>query len=130
SRDFDAIIPRINTNYTRQGLVILRQFQALDVYTTDTAYAVELGRDKLRCLQYLMRRDIPFPKTGFAHSRDDYDRIIATVGGAPLIIKLVEGTEGVGVFLAEDDKQAINLLHTFKQFDAPLVVQKFIAESA
>jgi ribosomal protein S6--L-glutamate ligase len=128
--DFDIIIPRINTTYTEYGLAVLRQFQAIDIYTTDTAYCIELGRDKLRCLQYLMRRNVPFPTTGFAYSKEDFENIINTVGGTPLVIKLVEGTEGVGVFLAEDKKQAVNLLKTFKNFDAQLVTQELIAESA
>lgn len=128
--EFDIIIPRINVDYTEYGLTILRQFQAMDVYTTDTAYSIELGRDKLRCLQYLMRKDVPFPTTGFAYSKSDFESIINTVGGTPLVIKLVEGTEGVGVFLVEDDKQAVNILKTFRQLDARLITQEFIKESA
>jgi len=127
---FDVIIPRINVSYTGYGLTILRQFQAIGVYTTDTAYAIELGRDKLRCLQHMLRRGVPFPTTGFARSRADFDRVIDTVGGVPLIIKLVEGTEGIGVFLAIDVKQAKNILKTFKQLDAAVLVQEFIAESS
>lgn len=130
SRQFDAVIPRINVSYTDYGLTILRQFQALQVYTTDTAYSIELGRDKLRCLQYLMRNEVPFPRTGYAYSKEDFTNIIQTVGGEPLVIKLLEGTEGIGVFLAEDRKYAKNILKTFKQLDAPLIVQEFIAESS
>ena len=127
---FDIIIPRLNVFYTGYGLAILRQFQALDVYVTDTAYSIELGRDKLRCLQYLMRKGIPFPKTGFADSKDDFENIVKTVGGTPLIIKLIEGTEGTGVFLVDDIKQAENIMGTCKQFDTPIIIQEFIAESA
>ncbi len=127
---YDIIIPRLNVSYTDYGLAILRQFQALDVYVTDTAYSIELGRDKLRCLQYLMRKGIPFPKTGYADSKDDFDNIIKTVGGTPLVIKLNEGTEGTGVFLVDDVKQAENIMGTFKQFDQAIIVQEFIAESA
>jgi len=127
---FDIIIPRLQVNYTTYGLAILRQFQALDVYVTDTAYSIELGRDKLRCLQYLMRKGIPFPKTGFADSKDDFDNIIKTVGGTPLVIKINEGTEGNGVFLVDDVKQAENIMGTFKQFDEAIIAQEFIAESA
>ncbi len=110
--------------------MVLRQFQALDVYVTDTAYSLELCRDKLRCLQYLMRKNVPFPTTGSAYSRVGYDKIIKTVGGAPLIIKLNEGTEGIGVFLAEDEKAAKNFLQTFKQFDVRIMLQEFIKESS
>lgn len=127
---FDIIIPRINVDYTSYGLTILRQFQAMNVYTTDTAYSLELGRDKLRCLQYLMRKDVPFPTTGFAYSKEDFNNIINTVGGTPLVIKLIEGTEGAGVFLAEDHKHAVNLLKTLKSFDAQLITQEFISESS
>ncbi len=127
---FDAIIPRVNVNYTDYGTTILRQFQALKYYTTDSAYSIEVGRDKLRCLQHFIRGAIPFPKTGFAYSKEDYDNIIKTVGGAPIIIKLIEGTEGIGVFLADDNKQAKNILKTFKQLSAPLIIQEFIEESS
>lgn len=127
---FDIVIPRLNVSYTGYGLAILRQFQALDVYVTDTAYSLELGRDKLRCLQYLMRKGIPFPKTGFADSKGDFNNIINTVGGMPMIIKLNEGTEGTGVFLVDDVKQAENIMGTFKQFDQAIISQEFIAESS
>ncbi|MCB1841143.1 MAG: RimK family alpha-L-glutamate ligase [Rhodospirillales bacterium] len=128
--DFDAIIPRINVSYTDYGTTILRQFQALKYYTTDTAYAIEVGRHKLRCLQHFIRGAIPFPKTGFAYSREDFENIIRTVGGTPIIIKLIEGTEGTGVFLADDIKHAKNILKTFKQLSAPLIIQEFIEESS
>ena len=128
--EFDAIIPRIDPPHTEFGFMVLRQFQALDVYVTDTAYSLELCRDKLRCLQYLMRKNVPFPTTGSAYSRVGYDKIIKTVGGAPLIIKLNEGTEGIGVFLAEDEKAAKNFLQTFKQFDVRVMLQEFIKESS
>ena len=130
SHDYDIIIPRLNVSYTGYGLAILRQFQALDVYVTDTAYSIELGRDKLRCLQYLMRKGIPFPTTGYADSKDDFENIIKTVGGTPLVIKLIEGTEGTGVFLLDDIKQAENIMATCKQLDTPIIAQEFIAESA
>lgn len=128
--DFDVIIPRINPGFTEYGLTVLRQFQAMGIYTTDTAYSLELGRDKLRCLQYLMRKGIPFPTTGFAYAKEDFSNIINTVGGVPLVIKLNQGEEGIGVFLAEEEKQAKNILKSFRQLDAQLIVQRFVAESA
>lgn len=127
---FDIIIPRLNVSYTSYGLGILRHFQALDVYVTDTAYSIELGRDKLRCLQYLMRKGIPFPSTGYADSKEDFANIVKTVGGTPLVIKLIEGTEGTGVFLVNDIKEAENIVGTLGQFDAPVIIQEFIEESA
>ena len=130
SQEIDIIIPRIDTPYTEYGLTILRQFQAMHLFTTESARALQLGRDKLRCVQRLLRENVPFPSTGYAHSKEDFDNIIQTVGGVPLIIKLVEGTEGVGVFLADNMKHAVNLLKTFQQLSTPLIVQKFIEESA
>ncbi len=127
---FDIIVPRLNVSFTLFGLAVLRQFQAMNIYVTDTAYSIELGRDKLRCLQYLLRQEIPFPTTGFAYSKDDFENIIQTVGGTPLVIKLIEGTEGTGVFLVDDIKQAENIMGTFQQIDTPVIVQEFIAESA
>lgn len=106
-KDFDVIIPRVNTPHTEYGLTVLRQFQSMRVFCTDSARSLELGRDKLRCVQRLLKENVPFPSTGFAHSKEDFDNIINTVGGVPLIIKLVEGTEGVGVFLADNMKHAV-----------------------
>ena len=130
SDTYDIIIPRINIGQTQYGLAVLRQFQAMGIYTTDLALPIELGRDKLRCKQYLVKKGVPIPDTGFAYSKNDFETIINTVGGAPLILKLSEGTEGTGVFLAKDEKEAKNILNTLKQFDARVIVQKFIEESS
>lgn len=100
------------------------------MYVTDTAYSLELARNKMRCLQYLMRKGVPFPKTAFSYSRENFDDIIKSVGGVPAVIKLNEGTEGVGVFLAEDEKTAKNFLRTFKLFDIEIMLQEFIKESS
>lgn len=126
---FDVIIPRIDMPSPDYGLTILRQFESLHIYTSDTAHSIKIARDKLRSSQRLLKYKVPFPSTGFAYSKSDFNNIINTVGGVPLIIKLIEGTEGVGVFLAEDMKQAVNLLKTFKKLSAPLIVQEFIEES-
>lgn len=127
---YDVIIPRVDVPHTEFGMVVLRQFQSMHICTTDRAQALELGRDKLRCLQRLLRDNIPFPTTGYAHSKEDFDNIIKTVGGVPVIIKLIEGTEGIGVFLADDLKHAKNILKTFQRLSAPLIIQEFIEESA
>ncbi len=127
---FDIIIPRIDTPHTEYGLTVLRQFQSMHIFCTDRPRALELGRNKLRCVQKLLKKNVPFPSTGFAHSKEDFDNIINTVGGVPLIIKLIEGTEGVGVFLADNMKHAVNLLKTFSQLSTPLMVQEFIEESS
>ena len=128
--EFDIIIPRVDLPNTKYGFTILKQFESMHIYTSELTRALELGRDKLQCTQRLLKKNVPFPATGFAYSKEDFDNIINTVGGVPLIIKLVEGTEGVGVFLADDMKHAVNLLKTFKQLSTPLIVQKFIEESA
>lgn len=130
SDSFDVIIPRINLPHTIYGLTILRHFQVMGIYTTDVALSIELGRDKLRCKQYLMSQSVPFPATGYGHSKDDFDTVIQAAGGAPLIMKLVEGTEGTGVFLAKDEKEARNILGSFKQFDARVISQEYIEESS
>lgn len=130
SKDFDLIIPRIDTPQTEYGLTILRQFESMHIPISDQSRAIALGRDKLRGTQRLLKFNVPFPTTGYAHSTEDFDNIINMAGGVPLIIKLVEGTEGVGVFLADDKKHAVNLLKTFKQLEVPLIVQEFIEESA
>jgi ribosomal protein S6--L-glutamate ligase len=127
---YDIVLPRIDPPYTEFGFKVLRQFQAMGVYVTDTAYSLELARNKMRCMQYLMRKGIPFPKTAFAYSKENFDDILASVGGALVVIKLNEGTEGVGVFLAEDEKTAKNFLRTFKQLNVEIMVQQFIAESS
>lgn len=128
--EFDIILPRIDTPHTQYGLTILRQFQSMHVYTSDMAFSLEVGRDKMRCMQRLLKKNVPFPSTGIAYAKKDFDNMVERVGGAPIIVKLVEGTEGVGVFLANDAKEAIYLLRTFKQLSTPLIVQKFIEESS
>lgn len=127
---YDIIIPRINLPHTIYGLTILRHMQVMGIYVTDVSLSLELGRDKLRCKQYLMSQNIPIPTTGYGHSKDDFDTVIQAVGGAPLILKLVEGTEGTGVFLAKEEKEAKNILGSFRQFDARVIAQEFIEESA
>lgn len=127
---FDAVIPRIDIPFTDFGFKVLRQFQAIGVYTTDTAYALELARNKLRCFQYLTKREVAVPKTGFAYTAEGYKEVLATMGEGPYIVKLNEGTQGMGVFLAEDDKQAENFLGTFSQLNTEVMVQEFIGEFA
>ncbi|PCI52957.1 MAG: hypothetical protein COB36_13940 [Alphaproteobacteria bacterium] len=129
-KEFDIIIPRVDKPHPEYALTVLRQFEAMHIFTSETARAISIARDKLLCAQRLLKENIPFPSTGFAYSKEDFHNIIKTVGGVPLIIKLVEGTEGVGVFLADDMKHAVNLLKTFKQLSTPLIAQKFIEESS
>ena len=128
--DFDIIIPRIDIPYTNFGYEVLRQFQAIGIYVTDTAHSLELARNKIRCFQYLTPKNVPFPKTGSAFATKGYKKILNTIGSEPFIIKLNEGTQGVGVFLAQDQSQAENFLNTFEQLDTEVMLQEFIEEAA
>ena len=100
--DIDAILPRIGASITFYGLAVVRQFQAMDVYTPNTADGIANSRDKLRAMQILSRHEIDIPATTFARERGDIQPAIARVGGAPVIIKTLEGTQGIGVILAPD----------------------------
>lgn len=127
--EVDAVIPRIGASVTFYGTAVVRQFQTMGVYTLVTAEAIGRSRDKLRALQLLAREGIGLPVTAFARSTKDTDSIIDLVGGAPLIIKLVEGTQGSGVVLAETKKAAQSVIDAFRQLDANILVQEYIKES-
>jgi len=101
---YDAVIPRIGVSYTSYGTAVVRQFEMMGVFPVNESQAITRSRDKLRSLQLLARDGIGLPVTGFAHSTKDIDGLIKTVGGAPLVIKLLEGTQGIGVVLAETKK--------------------------
>lgn len=127
--ELDAVIPRIGASVTFYGTAVVRQFQTMNVYTLATAEAIGRSRDKLRSLQLLARAGIGLPVTAFARSTKDTDSIIDLVGGAPLIIKLVEGTQGSGVVLAETKKAAQSVIDAFRQLDANILVQEYIKEA-
>lgn len=126
----DAIIPRIGAGQTFYGTAVVRQFEMMGVFPTNSSQAIARSRDKLRCLQLLARRGIGLPVTGFAHSTKDVDGVIDMVGGPPLVIKLVEGTQGIGVVLAETRKAAESVIEAFRGLAANILVQEFIKESA
>jgi ribosomal protein S6--L-glutamate ligase len=126
---FDAIIPRIGASHTFYGTAVVRQFEMMGTFAANESQAISRSRDKLRSLQLLARNGIGLPVTGFAHSTKDIDGIIDTVGGAPLIVKLIEGTQGVGVVLAETRKAAESVIAAFRQLDANILVQEFIKEA-
>lgn len=128
--DIDAVIPRIEPSIMFFGTAVLRQFELKNIYPLNNSLAVMRARDKLRSLQILAKHNIPMPTTGFAHSPNDTENIIETVGGAPLIVKLVEGTEGVGVVLADTKSAATSVVNAFKQLNANILVQEFIKESS
>ena len=127
--EFDAVIPRIGASNTFYGTAVVRQFEMMHTYPLNTSQAISRSRDKLRALQLLARAGLGLPVTGFARSTKDIDGLIQVVGGAPLIIKLVEGTQGIGVVLAETDKAAESVMAAFIQLDANILVQEFIKEA-
>ena len=126
---FDAMIPRIGASITFYGTAVVRQFEMMDVYCVNESVAISRSRDKLRSMQLLARRGIGLPVTGFAHSTKFTDDLIDVVGGAPLVVKLLEGTQGIGVVLAETRKAAQSVIEAFRGLKANILVQEFIKES-
>ncbi|WP_022667363.1 30S ribosomal protein S6--L-glutamate ligase [Desulfospira joergensenii] len=126
---FDAIIPRIGASITFYGTAVVRQFEMMGVYCVNESMAISRSRDKLRSLQLLARKGIGMPVTGFAHSTEFTDDLISMVGGAPLVVKMIEGTQGVGVVLAETQKAAQSVIQAFRSLKANILVQEFIRES-
>jgi ribosomal protein S6--L-glutamate ligase len=126
---FDAVIPRIGASITFYGTAVLRQFEMMGVYPLNESVAISRSRDKLRSLQLLSRKGIGLPITGFAHSPDDIQDLIKMVNGAPLVIKLLEGTQGIGVVLAETEKAAESVIEAFLGLKANILVQEYIKEA-
>ena len=126
---FDAVIPRIGASVTFYGAAVLRQFEMLGVYPLAESVAITRSRDKLRSLQLLARKGIGLPVTGFAHSPDDVQDMLNMVGGAPAVIKLLEGTQGIGVVLAETRKAAESVIEAFMGLKANILIQEFIKEA-
>ncbi|HUT41591.1 MAG TPA: 30S ribosomal protein S6--L-glutamate ligase [Gammaproteobacteria bacterium] len=126
---FDAVIPRIGASVTFYGAAVLRQFEMMGVYPLNESVAITRSRDKLRSLQLLARKGIGLPVTGFAHSPDDIQDLIHMVGGAPLVIKLLEGTQGIGVVLAETSQAAESVIEAFMGLKANILTQEFIKEA-
>lgn len=125
----DAIIPRISPRRTFYGTAIVRQFETIGTYSINPSIAITRSRDKLRSQQLLAMKGIDMPITGIAHAPSDIDDLIKMVGGPPLIIKLIEGTQGVGVVLAETKKAAQSVIQTLMGLNANIIVQEFIKES-
>lgn len=126
---FDAIIPRIRPSITFYGCALTRQFEALNVYCLNSSTAITQSRDKLFSLQLLLQSGVAIPTTGFANSPLDTNDLIKMVGGPPLIVKLLEGTQGKGVVLAETKKAAESVINAFKSLNANILVQEFIKEA-
>jgi len=125
----DAVIPRIGASVTFYGTAVLRQFEMMGVFPVNESVAISRSRDKLRSMQLLARRGIGLPVTGFAYSPDDNQDLINLVGGAPLVIKLLEGTQGRGVVLAETNKAAESVIDAFHGLNAYFLTQEFIKEA-
>lgn len=126
---YDAVIPRIGASITYYGTAVLRHMETMGIYTLNESIAISRSRDKFRALQLLARKGIPMPLTSFAQSPDDTEDLIRMVGGAPLVIKLLEGTQGKGVILADSHQSAVSIINAFKEMSANILVQEFIEES-
>jgi len=126
---FDAVIPRIGASVTFYGTAVLRQFEMMGVYPLNESVAISRSRDKLRSLQLLSRKGVGLPVTGFAHKPDDIQDLIKMVGGAPLVIKLLEGTQGIGVVMTDTKKAAESVIEAFMGLKANILVQEFIEEA-
>lgn len=125
----DAVIPRIGASNTFYGTAVVRQFEMMDVFVANRSQPITRSRDKLHCLQLLSKQGVGLPVTGFAHSTKDIDGLINIVGGAPLVIKLLEGTQGIGVVLTETKQAATSVIEAFRGLNANILVQEFIAEA-
>lgn len=125
----DAILPRIGASITRYGTSVVRQFEQMDVFTPNTAAGIGNSRDKLRSLQILSRHDVGIPRTAYVYDKRDVQSALERVGGAPVIIKLIEGTQGVGVILADKIEIAKAIVETLHSTNQSVLLQKFVAES-
>jgi ribosomal protein S6--L-glutamate ligase len=125
----DAIIPRIGTSVTFYGAAVVRQFEQMKIFSSVESQALVRSRDKLRSLQLLAKAGIGMPKTAFASAPKNIDNVIEIVGGAPVVIKLLEGTQGIGVILAETHKSAKSVIESFLALNANILVQEFIKEA-
>jgi ribosomal protein S6--L-glutamate ligase len=126
---YDAVIPRIGASITFYGTAVVRQFEMMGTFCVNESVAISRSRDKLRSLQLLSRKDIGLPRTGFASKPDDIPDLIKNVGGTPLVVKLLEGTQGIGVVLAETNKSAEAIIEAFMGLKANILVQEFIEEA-
>lgn len=126
---YDAVIPRIGASVTFYGTSVVRQFEMMGTFCINESVAISRSRDKLRSLQLLSRKGVGLPRTGFASKPDDIKDLIKNVGGAPLVIKLLEGTQGIGVVLADTNKNAEGIIEAFMGLKANILVQEFIEEA-
>lgn len=129
TRKFDAVIPRLNVNFTDYGTNVLQQFICSQTYVSESPAALRLGRDKLKCLQYLLARGLPFPATGIAYTPEGFHQLAQSIG-LPMVIKLIESTEGTGIFLVNTIKEMDNIVKTFSKLNASYVIQRFVKEAS
>ena len=126
---YDAVIPRIGASVTFYGTAVLRQFEMMGVYPANESVAISRSRDKLRSLQLLARKGIGLPVTVFAHKTSNAEEVIKLVGGPPVIVKLLEGTQGIGVILGETERAAESIIQAFGGVNTNILVQEFIKEA-
>ncbi|MFT7611836.1 MAG: ribosomal protein S6--L-glutamate ligase [Parvicellaceae bacterium] len=124
-----AIIPRVGSSVSFYGSSVVRQFEMMGAYTVNSSGAILRSRDKLESMQILSRSGVGLPITSFTNYSDDFEQIIESVGGTPLVIKLIEGTQGLGVLLAENNSSAESVIEAFNKLKARVIVQEFIKES-
>jgi ribosomal protein S6--L-glutamate ligase len=129
TRKFDAVIPRLNVNFTDYGTNVLQQFICCQTYVSESPAALRLGRDKLKCLQYMQARGLPFPPTAIAYSPEGIHQLASKIG-LPMLVKLIESTEGNGIFLVHTVKELDNLVTTLCQLGASYIIQHFVKEAA
>ena len=127
--EFDAVIPRIGASVTFYGTAVVRQFEVMGTYCVNESVAISRSRDKLRSIQLLSRKGVGIPVTAFANSPDDVKGLIREVGGSPLVIKLLEGTQGIGVVLAETKKAAESVIQAFMGVKSNILIQEYIEEA-
>jgi ribosomal protein S6--L-glutamate ligase len=127
--DIDAVIPRIGASILFYGAALVRQFETMGIFTLNRSQAISCARDKLHSLQLLSCKGIGLPTTGFAHAPDDTQGVIKMVGGPPLVIKLLEGTQGIGVVLAETSKAAESVIDAFLGLHANILIQEYVKEA-
>lgn len=127
--DFDAIIPRIGASNTFYGTAVLRHLETMGMYALNESIAISRSRDKFRAMQLLVRKGVPLPRTGFAQIATNAEDLIEIVGGVPLVIKLLEGAQGKGVILADNQQSAVSIINAFRHMKANILVQEFISES-
>lgn len=128
-KDFDAVIPRIGASVTFYGTAVVRQFEMMDVFAATGSRAIVHSRDKLRCLQVLSKEGVGLPKTVYTNFSKNVEHVVESAGGVPVILKLLEGTQGLGVVLAENKNAAQSVLEAFNGLKARVIVQEFIREA-